>query len=74
MNYRTPLEKAVMKSGLKKGYIAERIGVRPTTVSQLIAGKSRPDILTALKLARLLNKTVEELWGHLIEEEENRPE
>ena len=70
MNYRTPLEEAVMKSGHLKGDIAKMAGIRATTLSELIAGKRKPDIVTGLKLARLLNKSMEELWGFLIEGEQ----
>lgn len=67
MNYRTPLEEVVMKSGYLKGEIAKLANIRPTTLSELIAGKRKPDIVTGLKLAKLLSKSVEELWGYLIE-------
>lgn len=66
MNYRTPLEEAVMKSGYLKGEIANTIQIRAGTLSKLIAGETEPEIKTALKLARFLDKSVEELWGYLV--------
>lgn len=71
MSYKTPLEEAITKSGLKKSYIAQRVGIRPATLTALISGETKtgPEMITGLKIARLLNTTVENLWGYLIKEE-----
>lgn len=64
---RTPIDKAIFESGLKKGHIAKTAGINPGTLSLIISGKSEPTLRVALRLARVLGKTVEELWGYLEE-------
>jgi DNA-binding XRE family transcriptional regulator len=70
----TPLAKAIKEKGLRKKWVAEKVGIAPGTLSLILSGKSDPTLKVALRLAKVLNMTVEELWGHLIEEEENRPD
>lgn len=59
----------IAELGLKKGWIAAQVGIAPGTLSLIVKGDSIPSLLVALKLARVLGTTVEELWGHLIEDE-----
>jgi DNA-binding XRE family transcriptional regulator len=68
---RTPIEKVIFEKGYRKGWIAKRVGIAPGTLSLIISGESSPSLKVALKLAKLLEISVEHLWGHLIEEENN---
>lgn len=63
----TLIEKKIQDKGLKKQWIAKKVGIAPYTLSRIVKGESVPELRTAIKLARLLETTVEELWGHLIQ-------
>lgn len=63
----TPIEQLLKERGLQKGWIAKQVGIAPGTLSLILSGKSNPSLPVALKLARLLGKSVEELWGHIAE-------
>jgi DNA-binding XRE family transcriptional regulator len=70
----TPLAREIEKRGLKKGWIAEKAGISRSTLALIVSGRSEPTLKVALRIAKVLGMTVEELWGHLIEEKENRPD
>ncbi|GIM45225.1 transcriptional regulator [Collibacillus ludicampi] len=70
----TPLEKLIRQRGLKKVWIAEQCGITRSTLSSISAGKQEPTLRVALKIARLFDVSVEELWGWILAEEENRPD
>ncbi|MED1419001.1 helix-turn-helix transcriptional regulator [Bacillus smithii] len=55
------------EAGYKKKYIAKELNVSPTQLSNWISGRSYPTIEKAFKLAKLLNKKVDDLY----EEEES---
>jgi DNA-binding XRE family transcriptional regulator len=60
----TPIGQAIKDKGLLKGWVAKQVGIAPSTLSNIIKGNT-PNLAVAIKLARLLDTTVEELWGHL---------
>jgi DNA-binding XRE family transcriptional regulator len=66
-----PLAKLIEDRMLKKGKIAKRVGIAPQTFSKIVKGESVPTLIVALRLAKVLEMSVEHLWGHLIEEENN---
>jgi DNA-binding XRE family transcriptional regulator len=70
----TPLAKLIEDRMLKKGKIAEKVGIAPQTFSKIVKGESIPTLKVALKLAKVLEMSVEHLWGHLIEEENKEKE
>lgn len=49
-------------SGLKKGYIANRLGISRQQLSNWIGGRSFPPIEKAFDLADLLNCKVDDLY------------
>lgn len=61
------LNEVIKERGLKKKWVAEQAHISPSTLSNLLKG-GEPEIKTALRLAKVLGKSVEELWGHLKEE------
>jgi plasmid maintenance system antidote protein VapI len=64
----TPLKRMLMERGLKNRWLAQQIGVHEATVSLIVNGKQRPYVDVALKIARVLGTTTEELWGWTIED------
>jgi putative transcriptional regulator len=65
----TPIAKVILETGLKKGFIAKKANIAPATLTAIVSGKSEPTLRVALRLSRILEKSVEELWGHLEEGE-----
>lgn len=63
----TKLKKIINERGLKQGFVAEKANVSRAALSLIINGKSIPSLPVALRIARVLDMTVEELWGDLIE-------
>ena len=49
--------------GISQRELARRIGVGKTTISEIERGDRLPNVLTAIRLARALETTVEEIWG-----------
>lgn len=64
----TPIAKAIEAKGYKKQWVAEKANIARGTLSAIVNGKTEPSIRVAIKLARILNTTVEDLWGHLEED------
>lgn len=59
----TKLKEIIRKRGLKQGFVAEKIGISQGTLSLIVQGKSIPTLPVAIKIAKFLNMSVEELWG-----------
>ncbi len=54
----------IEKSGLKKKYIAKKIGVVDNTMTNWALGKTTPNIIQAQKLSRILGlKSIDELFN-----------
>lgn len=52
------------QKGLKKTFVAQQVGISKGSLSNIITGKTKePSLQVAIKLARVLGTTVEELWG-----------
>lgn len=49
--------------GISQRELARRIGVGKTTISEIERGDRLPNVLTAIRIARALETTVEEMWG-----------
>lgn len=48
--------------GISQSELARRIGVGKTTISEIERGDRLPNVLTAIRIARALETTVEEIW------------
>lgn len=59
------LEVRIAEKGLKKGWIAKEVGIANSTFSKIVKGESVPTLPVALRIAEVLETTVERLWGHL---------
>lgn len=66
----TKIGQAIQDKGLRKGWVAEKVGIAPGTLSLIVKGDSTPSLKVAIRLARLLGMTVEELWGHIADKED----
>ena len=49
-------------SGLTVYQLAIRIGVREQTIRRWECGQHNPDVLTAQRLAKILNSSIDEIW------------
>lgn len=49
--------------GISQRELARRIGVGKTTISEIERGDRLPNVLMAIRIARALETTVEEIWG-----------
>lgn len=56
------LKEIIAKSGLKKSFIASKIGVANNTFSCYISGRRNPTVKTAEKIADILNCSVEDIF------------
>ncbi|RSL32681.1 helix-turn-helix domain-containing protein [Salibacterium salarium] len=65
----TVVEKRRRECGREKGWLAKKVGVARGTMTLILKGSSTPTLPVAIRIARILETTVEELWGHLVEEE-----
>jgi putative transcriptional regulator len=61
-----PLRDARERAGMTQDGLAELAGITRRFVSQLEREKQEPRVVTAIKVARALNTTVEDLFGHLV--------
>lgn len=49
--------------GISQRELARRVGVGKTTISEIERGDRLPNVMTAIRIARALKTTVEEIWG-----------
>lgn len=49
--------------GISQSELARRVGVGKTTVSEIERRDRLPNVMTAIRIARTLKTTVEEIWG-----------
>ena len=57
-----------LEKGFTQAKLAEIVGLDQSTVSDYEAGRSEPIISVAMKLAKMFNMTVEELYSGRAEE------
>lgn len=58
------IAKMIEDKGLRKRFVADKCGISPGTLSKIISGETKqPSLDVAINLARVLETTVEELWG-----------
>ncbi|WP_041707479.1 helix-turn-helix transcriptional regulator [Alicyclobacillus acidocaldarius] len=66
---KTPLSKLLEDRGIKQRWLARQIGMPETSLSFIVQGKRIPTLPVAMRIARVLGVTVEELWGHIVDDE-----
>lgn len=54
----------IEQKGLKKTFVAQQAGISKGSLSNIITGKTKePSLQVAIRLAKILGTTVEDLWG-----------
>ena len=48
---------------ISQSELARRVGVGKTTVSEIERRDRLPNVMTAIRIARAMKTTVEEIWG-----------
>ena len=56
------LGKLIEDKGLKKSYIARKIGISPGLLSKYLSGERKPKLNTAKKLADILECSIEDIF------------
>lgn len=56
------LNSIIKEKGIKKGYLAKRLGVTNQTMSNWLSGYSMPNLLMAKKLSAMLEVTIEDIF------------
>jgi len=59
---RLVVEDLIIKSGLKKRYIANKIGINENTLTNWMKNRSWPKLNQAVELAKILNCDVNDLY------------
>lgn len=57
--------------GMKQSHFVKKYGMSATTLSALYRGESAPTLAYALIIAKELDKTVEDIWNVIINEEKS---
>lgn len=65
----TRVQDTRLRRGLTQRQVGLRVGVDQQHVNQWENRRALPRLLNAIRLARVLNTTVEDLFGHLIQED-----
>ncbi|MBM7585864.1 DNA-binding XRE family transcriptional regulator [Bacillus pakistanensis] len=63
------IKQYLIENGIKQNFIAEKVNISSGAISLIVRGKSIPELPTAIRLARALNTTVEDLWGDYVDHE-----
>ena len=56
------LGKLIEDKGLKKSYIARKVGISPGLLSKYLSGERKPKLDTAKKLADILECSIEDIF------------
>jgi len=65
MKMRSKIGEIIDKQGYKKKYIAERMDITQSQLSNWISGRSYPPMDKAFKLAKVLNVKVDDLYEEI---------
>lgn len=60
------IEITLIEMEKSKGWLAKEARIAPGTLSNILKG-SIPTLSVALKISKVLNTTVEDLWGDIID-------
>tara|TARA_Y100000310_G_scaffold311416_1_gene357669 strand:- start:1091 stop:1309 length:219 start_codon:yes stop_codon:yes gene_type:complete len=65
------IEKVIWKSGFRKGFIADKMGLVQSNISNWISGERVPSKSNIRKLCKILNCKVKDLFPDGIKKEKN---
>lgn len=51
------------EQGRTQNWLSEKAGVSTTSISSIVNNKSVPTLLVALRIAKAVDKSVEEIWS-----------
>jgi putative transcriptional regulator len=57
------LKLLIVERDIRQNELAKRVGISTTAMNAVVNGKSVPSLHTAIRIAREVGSTVEELWG-----------
>jgi putative transcriptional regulator len=63
------LKEIIQSRGIKQKFIADKAGISQGALSLIIRGKSIPTLPVAIRIAKVLNSSVEDLWGQTADKE-----
>jgi DNA-binding XRE family transcriptional regulator len=66
----TPLKRMLFEREITNTELSRAIGLTRTNTGKIVNGDTVPSLIVAMKIARFLGVSVEDLWGHLLTEEE----
>lgn len=67
---KTPLQRILFERDITVTQLQEMTDLSYANLTLIVKGKNLPNLLPAMKIARALNVTVEDLWGYRLGEEE----
>lgn len=59
---RCRLKEILDERGLKQKWLYEKVDLSSSAMSQIVRGESDPTLQTALRIAKALGLTVEDIW------------
>lgn len=62
MAVRNRLETIIAERGLKNVWLANKAGISNSTLGNIIKNRHNPNVEVALRIAKALNMTVEDIW------------
>jgi len=62
VNMRCRLKEILDERGLKQKWLYEKVDLSSSAMSQIVRGESDPTLQTALRIAKALGLTVEDIW------------
>jgi DNA-binding XRE family transcriptional regulator len=63
----TPLKQMINRRMMKSTWLSRETGIDIVTLSLIVNDKRKPSLVNAIKIARVLGTTVEELFGHWVD-------
>ena len=71
--FRFPLREVRLATGMTQSDVADASKISRRFYVALETERQEPRVVTAIRIARVLETTVEELYGHMVEEERAAP-
>ncbi|WP_437124849.1 helix-turn-helix transcriptional regulator [Brevibacillus laterosporus] len=59
---RSKLKEILRERGVKQKWLCERVGLSTSAMSQIVRGESLPTLSVAIRIAKALNMSVEDIW------------
>jgi len=59
---KTRLKEILLERGIKQKWLCERVGLSYSALNQVVNGQAFPTLETALRIAKTLQTTVEDIW------------